>query len=355
MLLKKMNKGLLFLMIVSAGINAIEITNPIEVIDGIRKTMREFSAEVQKLAGDEKTFLKSLALLMQKYEQQCPFFLLNECRAEMCWASRKFNPHYRDSFEEQISNYLVAKTHSNNNVVMYTSFASGDAFPEMVILAKTLAKKPDAHITIHLIDSNYKEYVALKNYFGLSREIIVDQGVTDCIDTLDRNTLDEYIKQRREKENNIRLTDEQFRVAILNNYCITQKRFQQLKGWLAQTFPKARLSLFLHDSVEHYFEYMDKHNLPYADVIAAADIQIDKGMMPVSQRLEDYLGMGIIEDYATLCTKTLEKKPDCYNAWLAIDAGNAEIFSFSPKEVKNAKKIDLGNGTFGYLVTVKKL
>jgi hypothetical protein len=358
------------------------LINPLQALDHMTGTENEFLAEVEKRdLINEKDMLKHVKqfeLLAQKYEKKSPLLFFGEC-TDFCWATRWKNPHYRNNFENQVSKNLVTKIESTKEAketpITYTSFACGGALSEIIILTKTLAKKPNAHLTIHLIDLNHEHYVSFAKECGLSREINVGQTPIDFPHQLidfPHHQLNETIKKIPKKSwfsgfFSTKNNDDEIKDTIFRDYFCTQKKYQHAIGWLTKTFPQAKLSLFIHDSTDSYLTYLDEHNLPHADVISAADFQDDIGSDTKA-----------VNKYATLCSATENKKPNYNNTWLGVFAkdktwlggglfsgdddtwlgllGEDDIglISFSPKLSKdavigkNARKVKLDNRKYGY-------
>ena len=290
-----------------------------------------------------------LEQLFNKYEQECPLFMVDECTTEgeynnedncnPCLFSREHNS-YRTEFEEMVSKKLVEKislSHNRQEPINYTSFGCGDAFLETIIIAKALMHKPDACLNIHFIEGANRPYTSAADYLNVSREINTNQHMLNFGDRLNA-----YAQQIKNKE---KLNDsvDEVQSQIVYTSLLVQKKRQQILSWLTKIFPEAKLSLSLHDIVDNYFTYLDKNNLPHADVVAAADIQDWQSIMRKS-----------VTHYVTLCTKTLEKKPDSCNVWLAKDPRDqVSIDCIAAQKTNGARTINL-NGLLVY-ATAQKL
>lgn len=200
-------------------------------------------------------------------------------------------------------------------------------------MAKTLAKKPKAHLAIHLIEGNNTPYVTAVDFLGFSREITINQKPLNF-----DNSLSEYKQFMVSMGEELGcMTDDELHIQLVSNCMRIQKKNEQILAWLTKTFPDAKLSLFIHDFTDNYFNYLDKHKLPYADVVSAADIQDEMSLLRDS-----------VTNYAKLCTKTLEKKPSAYNVWLAKQGyEKVSINSLSLNDLQGSEKIDL-NGLSVY-------
>jgi hypothetical protein len=321
------------------------LTNPVEGLTNIYATNKKFCNELQQeRLEDEKDvlrFAEKLEFFVRKYEQENPLFLLGECTQNgffACIFTRSINPSYRERFEERVSQKLIEKislNKQNESPINYTSFGCGGALSETIILAKALAKKPNAHLTIHLIEGNNISYVAAVDFLGFSREMKINQKLFNFNDKLS-----EYRKFIESKGETLECTDNELHIQLVSNCMVIQKKNEQILTWLTSTFPDAKLSLFIHDFTDNYFKYLDKSKLPYADVVSAADIQDEISLMRDS-----------VTNYKKLCTKTLEKKSNACNVWLAKDDHEkVSINSLSLIDSQGAKKIDL-NGLSAYALS----
>lgn len=119
--------------------------------------------------------------------------MLGECTKESlghCVLSRTFQPNYRETFENQVVKAILAKA-STTKHVQYVGFASGGMFQDLVILAKALSKKPNAKITIHLIDHKNLLYADYKDLEGISREVIYNENINP------RKIMREFVKNAK--------------------------------------------------------------------------------------------------------------------------------------------------------------
>lgn len=321
------------------------LTNPVVGLTNIYATNEKFCNELrQDGLEDEKNVLRLMErfeFFIKKYEQENPLFLLGECTQNGffdCVFTRSINPSYREKFEKRVSQKLIEKISSNKQdegAISYTSFGCGGALSEVIILAKALAKQPDAHLIIHLIEGNNIPYVTAADFLGVSREIKINQKSLNFDDKLT-----EYKQFMVSKGEEIECTDNDLHIRLVSNCIKIQKKNEQILTWLTNTFPDAKLSLFIHEFTDNYFNYLDKHKLPYADVVSTADIQDEMSLL-----------RGSVTNYAKLCIKTLEKKSNACNVWLAKDScEKVSINSLSLINSQGAEKIDL-NGLSVYALT----
>lgn len=259
--------------------------------------------------------------LAQKYERDCPFFLLSECSQFGCYPcplSRTYQPKYRNTFETKAVSLLLTQLNVNQRQTNYTSFASGWGFQDLVILTKTLAKKPDANLAIHLIDIHNTKYVNFTE--SLNRRQITKDFNVDVTPLMEQNS-----------KIDINLLND-----IRKNYISLEIANKQILSWLTKTFPNAQITLHIHENAQGYLNFLNKHNMEYPDVVATADIQDQVS-----------LDNQAISDYKNLCVQTLQKKPTSDNVWLAHNTyKTASIITMNMKETSDAEEqeIKLNNG-----------
>ncbi len=329
MILQKINLMLPITFLLNLSLNLISmeitytpkdlITNTVQYLTAKTITIDAFDQDANNLEATITTnqheltnLTKNYKALIKKYEQTCPLFFLNECTKEIgnialndnCLLSRIYKPHIRQTFEKHASKLLLKKlqTSPTTNTV-YTSFGCGGAFQDLIIITKALIKQPEALLTIHLIDGNNTSYVTAVNFLNHSREITIDHEFNFGF------RLAEYEQYARNKE----LHDPE--IQAMSNHELAQQltlgcidketQYKQLLSWLMQQFPSSHISLYLHDDIVNYCDFIKNNNLTHADVLTAADIEDD----------ESRLKGGSLY-YSILCAKTLIEKPASVNAWL---------------------------------------
>jgi hypothetical protein len=358
MTLQKTNLILPIILILNVSINLVGmetayipdvlVANPIEYLIKAKTTYDAFAQEVQNLEATKTTNQHELANLItqykaviEKHEQTCPLFFLNECTEETnniqlnnnCLLSRTYKPHFREAFEKHTSKLLLEKLQSSPTTpITYTSFGCGNAFQELIIITKTLIEQPKAQLTIHLIDGVHTSYVTAVDFLGYSREITTQHNFSFG------SRLEEYEQYARNKEKHdpeIQAMSCQTLKQQITFACLEQEiKYKQFLSWLQQKFSLAQISLYLHDTSTHYFNFLTKNNLAHADIITTADIDDDES-----------LKNGSINHYAMICIKTLNAKIDAKTAWLKkLDAHNAGILTAS---------IPAKNSTNCYFNTIK--
>jgi hypothetical protein len=257
--------------------------------------------------------------IVKKHEKNCPLFLLGECISEdgkVCCLSRAYCPKYRESYESRVCDSLLEKLQKSDAVVHYVDFGSGGAFQALVILARTLSKKPDSSLVVHLIDMKHTPYTASRDTLEVNREVTLQ-------DDYDLKAIMPQLLQRGKEEwDGGNEEDSVIESRILSSYFVAEERGKQMIGWLARTFPHAKLSLSLHESAQSYLNYLEKTGLPSPDVVSAADIQDGKS-----------LDCGSIKNYFLLCYQALQKKPHSINLLLSREkhsVGGLSQLSLTP-------------------------
>lgn len=242
--------------------------NTLDVVLTNRDINKKFMSEFKPLIVDTSSvnkFTKKLTALLTHYETINPLFCITECAPEeagSCCLSRQGNPLLRETFETRTSCLLQDKIDTSpKKSTVYTSFGSGEALSELIIIAKTLQQKPTAHISINCIDNFYKHYVEAKKQPS--------------------NLTIPNLLQRKK--------------AVFFKLYI-EALHKQFTTWLTNSFPQACITLQLYDSVQNYLEFSQQP----ADVISAVDFLY--GDFHVSQ-----------QDYTLLCLKTMHANPSSMN------------------------------------------
>jgi len=307
------------------------ITNPIRSINTNNTIFTVFIKELNKPQKttqlDLTTQTNNYKSLIQKYERICPLFLLTECISEEgntehnnnCLLSRTYQPRYRELFENHASRLLIEKLHTSpTNTATYTSFGCGGTFQDLIIITKALIEQPKARLNIHLIDGNNTPYISAVDFLNYSREITSDQTFFDF-----GSQLAEYEQHARDKEKDDPEIMTMTHTALqqqLTFLCLKKEaQYKQFIRSLKQKFSLAQISLYIHDQVNNYCNYLEKNNYTHADVLTAADI-------------EDYVSITKkgIQNYMQLCSTTLTNNPESCNAWLAkINNTSAGILTAS--------------------------
>lgn len=263
-----------------------------QVLDICADTRKQFMQATNELVTRKLSlpneFDQFLALI-QRHETTCPFFLLAECMGNYfgdlyvgpCILSRKDHPQYRVLFESKVVESAIAKLATPESHLEYVSFGSGGCFQDLVIITKILTAKPMATITIHVIDPQYEDYVTCRTTLGYTT-------VVNASRLIDPHT--PFFGSQQSQFNSIR------------GIFVMQETFRQFIASLQTHFPLAHLALYVHDSGQHYLDYITKHKMPYADIITAIDLP-DNGITAAQQ-------------YAILCIEALRNKADSFNVLL---------------------------------------
>ncbi len=298
------------------------INNPVKALEIAHKVRAEFAKEckwleeqdVNKLSPQE--MYQAIQVIIAKYEQQCPFFLLGECSADFCLLTRTDNPGFRRIFEEIVSDALLKKLQTQPKVE-YTSFGSGGMLQDLLIATRTLAQKPDAHLIINLIDINFTPYVASRDLLKDTREI--SPTYTICLNPI----IDQIIDLTHKEWGGDPQTPAHELVTQISGEIFYQEaRIKQFVTCLKKMFPDAKITLLVHNTQAEYLSYRKKNNLSYPDVIATADIQDEISLLRRS-----------IGQYRTLISETVTNNPSSKNFFLKYSPQNqlVDILSITPK------------------------
>lgn len=303
------------------------LCNPLKALNYIYKIHGQFCSEGKKSGLDTHPDEEKFDALLQKFEKKCPLLFLGECTKESwgaCLLSRTYQQRYRNEFEKKVTNALIKKSNLHTDrAIQYVSFASGGGFQDLVILAKTLAQKPNAKIIIHLIDLKHTIYKAACDLLNDDQEIQKDK-------LFDYNSISENFIVNARQRGNMKGSDEEI-YNFLKDTCseIREKNIQFI-SWLQKMFPKAHLSLYIHDNVKNYLIHRESHDLSLPDVIATADIQDEMSLMYNSTN--HYI--------LDLCLPLLQKDYEIKNYWLLKnnDQEKVKIVSYYLDEKKNSEK-----------------
>ncbi|MFA6527617.1 MAG: hypothetical protein WCT20_04290 [Candidatus Babeliales bacterium] len=309
----------------AAALNKIDTEN-----DAAIQHMKDL--DIEKKAPIEQCEL--FREFVQKQESVCPVILLGECTKEDFWdcrLSRTYQPFYRNCFEENVVTALLGKlTAIDTRQIEYVGFGVGGCFQDFVIVAKTLAQKPNAPLSIHLIDRNFTPYVKWRDELNSGR----------CID---RDYFSDFIAQKprllgygRKEWADENISDTQLEQRLFGECTRIEVQALQFIGFLKKMFPQSHLQLYLHESSESYLDYINRHQMTPADLITAADIQDEMSLLRRSMR-----------DYLLLCEKTLQQNPLSLNFLLdkhpEDEKAEACLTKICLEEKPGCKKFNTGN------------
>lgn len=301
------------------------ICNPLSAHTYLCGLQRKLGHEFESDLPQNENPLDRLARLLDVYERQEPQFLLGECDIRMpfkkglityrkihgCLFDRSMHPNRRAAFENKIAEAFKGIAHvAHSRPIIYASVGAGGMFQDAVILTQFLAKNPQAHIDIHLIDLKYgplADYMKKTGQSEISSATVGKEQINtvahelDCVNPLN-------VAQ-----------------AILGEYT----KHKQLLFWLKKHFPHARVHLFAHDTVEQYCASLESApDDQYPDIMCAADVQ------------DDY--RSAVPDFLILCQKTLLVKPESKNVGLIKSSEEKPVlWSVLAKPDDSNKKIEL--------------
>jgi len=128
-----------------AWLRELLLTAPEELLKMNKKAMENFETE-------------SLDSVVHRCSQENPLFLLRECSEGACDLSRINNPSIRGRFENLVVDTVV-------DCFADIGSGKGGLFHDAVILAKILEKRPDASLTVYLMNPFYLPYITIaKSY-----------------------------------------------------------------------------------------------------------------------------------------------------------------------------------------------
>lgn len=283
------------------------ICHPPLALRGIRAFNSQLEESIKQKSEEARTFIEDT-------ERIHPLVLLTECISDgglTCALSRLQNPRYRTAFEEAVGKALTrhAPPHRSLVPLQFVSLGAGLPFQELVTLTKWLAKNPAAEISIHLIDKQYWPLAACNKKLD-NRGQITESPIDPAIA---RNEIIERVKRVFGTSDSDEVITQKMSARVIK----THMAHQQLLKWLTSHFPRANLNLSIHENAQEYLNTL-KFDALYPDVISAVDIE---GETNIRNRSMD--------DYCTLCAKTLEKKPYASNVLLFKNEQD-QPFSYKP-------------------------
>jgi hypothetical protein len=248
-----------------------------------------------KVAQPTITTHKDMQRIIQAYERRCPLFLISERASQDGFFDRHIFPKRRALFEEKVVSSLVtaySRLSDPAGYVTYTSFWSGGLFQELVILAKLIECLKGCKLIINVIDGlMYNNYFAECAMVATNPEIIRNKPVN-----------------LRLIEGSVELTQES--KSGLELYAL----FQQFLRVLHTIDPSADILLFVHKDVYSYLAYREHNNFNYPDVVSAIDIV-----------REDSNKLLSVEQYALLCTQTMQRNQNAITILMANDNGEPRL------------------------------
>lgn len=287
------------------------LLHPIGALNTIYKTYSAYNLQLSKIEEgklsideDQRKAIPIVLKLIHSYEKICPVYFVGECVREDWWdciLSRRFEPSYRESFEQKVVHALIGCLDRNGaRPVQYVGFGCGGTFQDFVIAVKTLAQKPDASLVIHLIDRQYTPCVCCLELLNNSHEI-VPEIANDYYSVMPLAKQKYRVKWQAQD-----VPDVKFENAVVGESLRIEIHAKQFLAYIQKTFPRAHIVLCLHYDKQNYLEYIEKYHLHYPDVIAAADIQDEMSLLAQAPI-----------HYASLCSEVLQKHPTSQNFWLS--------------------------------------
>ena len=233
------------------------LDNPVKTVDESCLIVNKVNA-IKTQKTDPVSIEKMKEIIIETASKGSPISMLVECGTKECLLSRKENPRGRVVYELGVIQALLKKL-TEKDAVIYTSFASGGLFQDFIIIAKTLAQRPTAKITIHFIDIYFG--IFLEGLKKLGRPLKIDDNISDS-STILPNLIRESLPKVNSKDAGS---------YICSTFFSTELRLLQFTRTLRKLFPKASIDVFIHRSAREYAESIElPANAP--DVLTAADI-----------------------------------------------------------------------------------
>lgn len=311
------------------------INDPKKALDYSNKICKEFYEKIYKNSCTQEQRIKF-------YTKKCPFFLLGECTQNedyyRCILSRSYNPLFRERFESNVVTATLEKL-KTNTMVNYVSFGSGGMFQDLVIIAKVLAKEPTANININVIDTQYGDYVCMREYLKNGRQVSREFDDTPPEDYLN------YLLELAKKESDFDGKADLLKLNHRNEVILLGKRYQQFILFLQEMFPKANLSLSVYASTDDYLKCITADEKLFPDLIVTADIDWDDLNCLANKSTLAYI---------KLCLISMQKKSTATNVWLSKGCKfkRPKIVTYSLKKIADATSVDDMLGKFEFDQTI---
>jgi len=283
------------------------LTNPLAISKPLNTNRRAFEQKNMDLLFKDTESLaeyaQQLKQLEQNHQPHCPLlWTMGECAIDECPLTRSNEPFMRTTFEARASQLLLQQfEYTPDKCVTYTSFGHGCALSELIILTKTLHQHPTAQLNIHMIDIKAQFAIQLRKETQTTHKIDPSSFNYDYYyEQLNHYLLKNYSSIKQNTYNPLA----QIKVALCA-MIYSEYNLHTMACLLQTQFPQAQLSFFMHDTVDHYCEYLQHNNMPHADVVTSVDVQDDGGRIQFSAY-----------NYHLLCSKTLQHNPTSTNLWL---------------------------------------
>lgn len=218
-----------------------------------------FSAKARMRALDLQTFAyDSFKQVVSEYEISCPVFLLSE------YMNRSLLSDF--IIEKRVSSLLVKLGNIKDRPVEYVNFNAMGYFMDFIIAVKVLSQKPDANLSIHIIDANFTDYVFYRASFGSSRAVTQEEApcvvkIMSIAAAFARESLGPEYPYSAKKD-----------YALLKNCFVIEEGARQFVSFFKRMFPNAHISLCLHESRYGYFAYIARQKIKPADVTDMAEV-----------------------------------------------------------------------------------
>lgn len=308
-------------------LSLINLTNnSVNALKLAMQTSDLFNQELATMNLENKDAHESSNLynaLVGTYEKKCPWFRTSECTklqeescvsgciettVKPCPLSRLHNHKARALFTKKVvQKILIAAKRQQGRPVIYTSFASGGLFTDLVILDSAFSQQPNLNIVVHFIDGNYLGYTTGKKHIGKADAPV---GLNDAEMIFSTEQKAHFVAEVRaaEEPECKNISDEAVFKRLQTSIHEEQTRSQQLMRYLINKYPRASLTQYVYDFGFDYLERRAVHGNDHADVVVTADIddQLSK------QR-------GAFETYVSICTKSLRHNQHSTNLMLGFN------------------------------------
>ncbi|MBI2775363.1 hypothetical protein HYX58_05135 [Candidatus Dependentiae bacterium] len=243
------------------------LKDPVSFIQEIRNHQKKMMGEIKTKNLDTVNNWPASIEIIKKYQAIMPLVQLGECpgiSGRDCPLDRMLFPELRDAYEKEVSKELAAQLQTQKEVHL-ASFGSGDLSQDLIVYTKALAKVTDnPKLTIHNIDLVYKFNTPYSDLIGKKR-LIEHEDFTE-------NFAIEFISKSLQTKSKQPLSKETARNIILSGLHYTSLKNNSMLDFLKNAFPKAAISLYVHQSADSYLQYMKREKLSPPTIVTACDI-----------------------------------------------------------------------------------
>ena len=308
---------------------AISLRNH-KIFKQLNEKLKPFQIAESRLISPEgrKEYEQQADAILKESVQEHPLSCFFECNDPSCPLARQNNPSYRDQFDKQVAQRIVAaeQEKTEDQPVIYTSIASGGLFQDLRILGLALSQKDDLKLEIHMVDPWFTQHrprttLSYNKFAKLSPEADVTGKTLRYPPAIRPNNTPIY-------------------QTTFGKYPINQPAY--MLHILQYMYPKANITLYIYEKMEIYMQF-----------IWGLTKQPSAGIQPkyvTKIQTPDIIAVSDIDDYITVSNiseQVLELLKGNQNALaiylMALKEKQATLTEFSRSFVSDGKKYAFAN------------